>query len=735
MHSAAVSHLPTYTTPLVGRVVEREHVAHLLQADETRLVTLVGNSGTGKTRLSLDIASTVADNFADGMYFVALAAVSDAELVLPTIAHTLGVREQSDTPLLGLLAAALETKSLLLILDNVEQVAAAAHDLAKLLAQTSRLKLLVTSQTPLGIPEEILFPVPALGLPMPDDHPSIDELLQYPAVALFVDRLSVVQPRFVLNTDNAVAVVEICRRVEGLPLAIELVAAHSGVLSPRDLLRLLNNHLALRPYMRPGASSRERILGPVLDWCYTRLEPDLQTLFKRLGVFMGGWTLAALDPVCNGVGDLQINLADGMYTLVTKHLVLEETLPDQQRRYVMLDAVRAYVEERLAKSRERLQVEADHAAYYGQLAQAAEEALKGPEQAVWLNRLHEEQPNFRTALMRLLDRGEYEAAAQLGAGLSRFWYLRTHLQEGRRWLSRLLAEATNISLESRAGLLNGAGTLAYTQGAYIEAREYYQAALDIRRELGDLASAARLYNNLGLAVWQLNDLVEAQRLFTASLEVVRALNDQLATANALSNLGVIAFERQAWDEAEQFYTECLQIRQLLGDQSGIAITQHNLGHMFYAQGESERAYALLSESLTISRHLEISWLVATTLLVLGYLELERAAYDKAYQLFRECLLLRQSMGDAEAVSRVIAGLAACAACAEHYLWSAQALSAITRHASSAEDDELYEQIWHDRTMATLQAKLDAATWTQAWAAGQTIELDQLVETLPDQPIT
>nr|MBA3469030.1 AAA family ATPase [Herpetosiphonaceae bacterium] len=418
--------LPSYTTTLIGRSEETAALIASLHSPSTRLITLLGTSGTGKTRLSLEVAGNLAAAFPDGIFFVGLVAISDPGLVLPTIAQTLEIGEQGTEPIGTTLAQALQGKQMLLILDNFEQVQPAAPQLSALLDQLDRLKILVTSQVTLDIPHEQAFRIPPLAAPE-QATAEVETLLQFPAIALFVDRVTAIQSGFQLSEANAAAVIEICHRLKGLPLAIELVAAHSRALTPPDLLVLLRNHLALRAYTASSTDSRESILRVVIEWCYAMLTAELQTLFMRLGIFIGGWTVEGMRQVCNGQADLTLDVEEGLQTLVEKHLVLDDPHTSDPLRYTMLDAVRNYAEDRLVKTRQRPTLALRHATYYVQLAETAEPALKGGDQVHWLDRLSAEHPNFRAAIAWGLQTRQPELAARIAGSIARFWYMRGHL--------------------------------------------------------------------------------------------------------------------------------------------------------------------------------------------------------------------------------------------------------------------------------------------------------------------
>ncbi|MBM7846021.1 ATP-binding protein [Herpetosiphon giganteus] len=374
--------LPQYSTSLIGRSRVVAALAELFQQQAQRLVSLIGASGTGKTRLGLEAAETIRDSFVDGCYFINLAPVDDAVFVLPTIAHALGVHETANQSLLDSLINFLQGKRVLLILDNFEQVKRAASELNLLIEGTDQAQFMVTSQVALGLANEYEFNVPPLEVPDQAQLPA-SELLEYSAIGLFVDRMQAIQPRFVLSDTQAKAVVEICRLLHGLPLAIELIAAHSSALSPSDLLLLVRNYLALGRGATVAKPSRHHVLYPVLDWCFSRLSAPQQTLFSRLGAFNGGFSSDAVMALYQTAGEFPTAVDSGLASLQQKHLLLQETLPGQQSRYIMLDAVREYAHQRLRKRKEAQQIELYHATYYRDLSASAKEDLGGPNNEFW----------------------------------------------------------------------------------------------------------------------------------------------------------------------------------------------------------------------------------------------------------------------------------------------------------------------------------------------------------------
>ncbi len=418
------NNLPSQPTALIGREQEAATVQHLLQREEVRLLTLTGPGGSGKTRLGLQVAAELSDGFADGVYFVNLAPLSDPEFVVPTIAQALALKATGSQPFLDLLKASLREKQLLLLLDNFEQVVSAAIQVAELLDSCPELKVVVTSRMALHLRGEQEFTVSPLAVPDPHHLPDLVTLSQYEAVALFILRAQSLKPDFHMNHANAPTIAEICARLDGLPLAIELAAARSKVLPPQALLARLGQRLALLTGGARDAPARQQTLRDTIKWSYDLLETEEQRLFRWLSVFAGGSTLEAMETVGHGTGHEEINVLNRVASLIDKSLVQQRDQEAGEPRFTMLETVREYGLERLSESREAGVSQRAHALYYLALAQEAEPHLKGPQQVLWWRRLEQEQENLRAALVWLIKQEEGELALRLSGALWRFWRIR-----------------------------------------------------------------------------------------------------------------------------------------------------------------------------------------------------------------------------------------------------------------------------------------------------------------------
>ncbi len=489
---ACRNNLPLQPTPLIGREKEVDQVCDLLRSDETRLLTLTGPGGTGKTRLALQAAADLLDDFPDGTFFVPLATLTEAELLLVAVAETLGVRETGEQPLFESLKEYLHDRRLLLLLDNFEQVLGAALTVTELLAGAHGLKVLATSRTSLRLYGEHVFPVPPLTLPDLERPPPLERLTQYEAVGLFVERARALKPNFEVTNESAPAVAEICVRLDGLPLAIELAAARITMLPPRSMLQRLSSRLKLLTGGARDFPKRQRTLRATIEWSHALLDEGEQLLFGRLAVFSGGRTLEAIDAICDAEGDLPVEAFEGVSSLLDKSLLRQEEGPGGEPRFVMLETVHEFAREKLQGSGEAEQIKRAHAEYFLTLAEEAYPQLRGPDQLEWLERLEAEHDNMRAALTWASERNEAEVALRLGSALSWFWSVRGYYSEGRRWLEEALAIDGRGAPEVRAMALAGAGELASEQGDLDRAKGAYEEGLELLEHEGREARGAKL---------------------------------------------------------------------------------------------------------------------------------------------------------------------------------------------------------------------------------------------------
>jgi len=569
MTSTPVLRLPMYHTSLIGRTTEVVELTERLRDSSTRLLTLVGASGAGKTRLALEAAAAASSHFTDGVVFVALAPVQDTRFVIPTIATMLNLTEQPQTTLLSTLGESLRDRHLLLILDNVEQVHDAAADLVTLLAIAPQLTCLLTSQVPIEVELETVYTLPPLALPADDGPHSLDDLMTFAAPALFVERIRDVQPHFHLAPANAPAVLELCRLLQGYPLAIELVAAHSAVLAPADLVVLVRNHLKLLPISRSDASSsssRSALFHPVLDWCASRLPAATRHLFEQLGIFWGGCTAEAVRAVLMPEQDVE-TVMELLALLVQKHMIQIETLPGQGDRYVLLDAVHEYSTTRMARRKQEVRLRCQHAEYYQALALALEPQLVSHEQARLLRGLDEEIHNVRIALDWLRLQDQPLAVVRTLTATFRFWLSRSYYTEARYWLELAIIPAPDTQQSDWARGWWMLGVMAVSQRDYTSAEHAYAQAQALYLQAKDWSGQGRVANGRAISYLIQGLIEEARESFEAAITAFRQapVVDGVGLAAARSNLAIIYMIQGVYNQAEAILEDLLASKEENGD--------------------------------------------------------------------------------------------------------------------------------------------------------------------------
>jgi predicted ATPase len=636
----------------------------LLLRPDVRLVTFTGVGGTGKTRLALQVAADLEAEFSGHVYFVALASTADSNLVVPTIAQVFGVREIGSRDPTNALKDAVTTLQapVLLLLDNFEQVIDAAPLLTDLLASCANLKLLVTSRAVLRVSGEHDFDVPPLAVPTRTRRISVPDLARSPAVALFMQRATAVKPDFALTPDNAAAIAEICARLDGLPLAIELAAARVRMLTPAAMLQRLESRFELLTSGARDLPARQRTLRATVEWSYGLLTPEAQTLFRRLAVFINGCTLEAVEAVCDAEGTLNVDILDTLESLVGQSLVQQIQPPDHEARFTMLETMREYGLQRLAASPDEAITRRAHAAYCLILAEEGAGELAPEESARWLSRCDFELDNFRAAMDWAGRSGDLEWGLRIGAALHTFWHQRGRYGEGRERLGALLKLPGHVTPKTRARALNAAGYMATGQGDLEASRPLYEESLKISRELGDIASVVTALNALAVSAQLGGELERARTLFQECVELAEQVGNQRAVAQALVNLGhhILKYNDDA-EAAQPLYERALEIAERLNDRPVVAMCLSHLGDVASARKDPEAARLMYERAIATSGEHGDRWAVALTLVDLGRLFSDLGEHRACHQRLAQALGLAREIGYHAGIARGLAAFARSAA--------------------------------------------------------------------------
>ena len=652
-----LNHLPAPTTPLVGRAHEVAFAHALLRQPTPRLITFTGMGGTGKTRVALEVARVGAADFRHGVRFVALAAISDPALVGTTIGQALGLTEQGGQPIEVLLQSLLHDKQLLLVLDNFEQILAAAPLVAKLLAAAPQLKVLVTSRAPLHLTGEQQCPVLPLAVPAVAQHQTADFLMQYPAVELFVQRVQAVRPDFRLTDATGRTVAEICVRLDGLPLAIELVAPRIKLLGLGTLLTQLQGRLTVLTGGARDLPARQQTLRATIAWSYDLLEPHDQILFTRLAVFAGGCTLHAAEAVCAAAGDAPLVVGDGLGRLIDHSLVQQDIGARGELRFRMLETIREYAVELLAGSDEAEQLWQRHADYYVALVEAAEWELGGSKLHVWLGRLDAERDNLRAVLHWSLAHGEVELGLRMVGAIWPFWWLLGYMRELRQWLRAALGLSRAVQPSVRVKVLSGAGVLANDQGDTANAQALLEESLALAQELADQRGTAATLRWLGDVAIRRSQLVQAGMHYSESLAVARSAQDMPNTARALQGLGDVAAGQGNYHQAVTDYEEALTLHRALENKEGMAAVLHELGRVAEQRQSYPEARRLYQQSLMLNRDLGNKQGLGRTTITLAWITAQHGHAAEAQGIFQESLDLCREQGDRRGMVDALDGLA------------------------------------------------------------------------------
>ncbi|MFL5806163.1 MAG: AfsR/SARP family transcriptional regulator [Roseiflexaceae bacterium] len=726
--------LPISLTSFIGRSRERSEVARLLS--RTRLLTLTGAGGCGKTRLALTVASEVAPTYPDGVWLVELAALANGSLVPQAVAAVLEVHEEPHRPLIATLADALRPRKLLLVLDNCEHLLAACIQLVEGLLKTCpRIHILATSREALGSAGETAWLVPSLAQPSLDHLSPLEELQQCESIRLFTDRAAAVLPTFVLTHEQAGAVAQVCRRLDGIPLAIELAAARVKLLAVAQLAARLDNCFGLLTSGSRTALPRQQTLRATIDWSYDLLSEPERTVFRRLAVFAGGWTLEAAEAICAGAGIDEHNVLDLLAHLVDKSLVvvdIQDTPTGRSAaRYRLLETVRQYSRERLREAGELEMVQQWHAHFFLALAEAAEPQLWGMERAEWLARLESEHDNLRAALAwSQVAPDSAEVRMRLVGALWWFWFMRYYVSESWAWLTAILERRGDASEPAQAKALSRAGIQAWFLSDYARATSYCTEGLALGRKLGDKFATAYALHGLGLVALDRGDS-QAATLFEESLALSRELGIIWGVAWSLFRLGQVEWMVAAQGDAARarsLFEESLATFRYIGDEMGVAHVLLGLGSVAERQGDLAQAVALYEESVALCRKLGEKGAMVHVLHGLGQVVMHQGDLERATALYHECLALCQELGEKRALALGLEGLAGVTATRGQPERAVRLLGAAAAVRDSSDISvQPGERPVYDRSVAAMRAQLDEAIFATAWAEGHAMTLEHAID--------
>jgi len=683
--------LPIPATPLIGREPLVVAICTTLQRGDVRLVTLLGPPGVGKTRVALQVAHDLQLAFRHGAVFVSLAPIRDLDLVLASIVQALDLPEAAHLSFLERLKAALHSSERLLLLDNCEQVLAAAPAISELLEAAPALKVLVTSRAALHISGEHQVLVPPLALPDLHDLPPLDALAQVPAVDLFVQRAQAVVSEFALTEANAADVAAICQRLDGLPLALELAAARSKLFAPHTLLVHLQSPLAVLTAGARNLPLHQQTLRSTIAWSYDLLSPSERALFARLGVFVGGFTFDAVSAICTDVSDTLFSVLDGLALLLDQSLVQHELTPAGEVRLSMLETIRDYALEQLIARQEADILRERHARYYVQFAEQADSEFRGPQQLIWFERLEQEHDNIRAALTWSLQHGVADVGLRLVGALYWFWGLYGHVREGYQWCTALVSQFDTVTSTAQstvwAKALLGNAVLSWYHGHIEHILPLLERSADLSISVGNARDIVLAWDLVAVLAAYRGEHEQSAEWYRRSLALMRETGDRWGLAWTLGSQGFSAFNLQQFDQAEKIFTAALAIFRELGDVWSIMFASTCLGLTLVQQGDYERAEQVLMDG--------------------GF---------------------THGLGSRANVPESLEGLAACAL-AQGYIKRAVQLSGAAEALREAVGSSMSPAVQSIRAdcLARARSQLDEPTFTAAWEAGRAMSLEQAIE--------
>lgn len=744
MSNHSLGNVPIPLSAFIGRGYEVAEIKRLLSSN--RLVTLTGAGGSGKTRLAIKVAHELLGNYRDGVWFVELSSLSEPTLALQTIASVLDVHERSNEPLMQSLIETLSRRQILLVIDNCEHIISTCAEITEvLLAGCAELSVLATSREPLNLPGEMVWAVPPLSLPEPQPWRDISSGSQAihayegsEAIQLFIARAQAVHADFTLTTSNGAFVAEICRRLDGMPLAIELAAARARSLSVQQIAQRLDDRFRLLTGGARTAPPRQQTLAATLDWSYNLLSSKEQTVLQRFSVFAGGATLEAAESVCAG-GDVEsAEVLDALSHLVDKSLITATSLQGGETRYRLLETIRQYALEKLGESREVDESRTRHLNYFLQWAENAHPQLDKKGQLEWLERYEADHDNLRSALeWCAVDVERAEAGLRLAAACGRFWRLHGYISEGRTRLTAALSHAgAEKRSAARAWALFRTGVLAYLQGDYSACRAYLEESLAISQELGESGKliAANSLDVLGEAYTEAGDYDRALPFFEKAMVIYRELKDRWGIGEMLMQFGWAALRVGDYDEAQARLEEVLTSGQETGYTEHVAFALGGLGELAVRQKQYERAVHFLDESLTLHQQRGDKWTIGTSLGSLGWVALRQRDYQRMKNYLSQSLAIRTEVGDKGGIAWCLEKLAE----AKFEKEQLEDAARIFGHAESVRAPigsaiDPADQPDYNRLISDLRSALGPDAFAALWTEGKTMRLEEVIELALSEP--
>ncbi len=724
--SAPNTNLPYQHVPLIGREEELRILRKLLLQEGTDLLTITGPGGIGKTRLALQVAANSIDDFEDGVFFVSLASITKPNLVTTTITQALGLKAGKNQPGIDFLKRSLHDKRMLLVLDNFEQVIAAAPLLSELLAAAPHLKILVTSRAVLHLYGEHEFNVPPLAVPDIDDLPPLEALTRFPSVALFISRAQAVTGDFQLTNENARVVAEICIRLEGIPLALELAAARTKLFAPRVLLTELSHRLTLSIQKSADILPRHQTLRNAVAWSYQLLEQDERALFAQLGVFAGGFTLEAADAVCASRNP-EVPMLEQLASLVDKSMLQHGRRDSGEPRFIMLETLREYALEQLEALGQTSTAYRQHWRYYLQLVETIEPQPREPDLPTWMRQLEEEHDNIRAALKWTLEQGEVEAALRIAGAVWKLWQIHGHVEEGVEWMKMILSRSQGHRSEARAKALWGAGWLGMVKGNLDQSREYFEEGAAISREVGNQRYLGLSLHGIGAVARGQGDFERSRAAFDESLPLFQSLGNPEDIAWTLEHLGATALEQGDFDQAILSLSQALALFQELQQNWACAEALTFLGHAALQQRDYPLAQKRYEAARAIYQELEDKPNVATMNSYVGATLFGRGEVERAVSLYKESLLLARDLKDywgltwgVERLAEVAEKLGQLDRAAR--LWGA---ADSLRQVSGVSWHPGFHSYYTAERFTSLKAKLGERQWIELRAEGQNMSLNDI----------